>query len=903
MNKTVPDEFASRFERHAEELKTLYTELYGNDEQAFAYFTRVLEHFYLERNEDLRSIDRKREADPGWYKGHDMVGMMLYVDAFAGSLKGVREKLGYIEDCGVNYLHLMPLLESPEGRSDGGYAVSDFRTVEPELGTMEDLAGLTAECHRRGISGCLDFVMNHTSEDHEWAKRAKAGEKEFQDRYFFFDGWDVPNEYEKTVPEVFPATAPGNFSWCPEAGKVVMTTFHPYQWDLNFANPVVFNDMTANMLFLCNRGIDVIRLDAVPYIWKELGTTCRNLPQVHTLSRILHIVCDIVCPGTLLLGEVVMEPARVVPYFGSVENPECHMLYNVTTMATLWHTVATKDVRLLEHQLGQVFALPHEYTFLNYLRCHDDIGWGLDYDYLGQFGIMQVPHKKYLNDYLTGKWPGSPARGELYNDDPRLGDARLCGTTASLCGLEAARYERDDIKTEAALRLDVMLHACMFTLSGIPVLYSGDEIGAENNWAYHEDPLKAEDSRYLHRGAMNWEKAAGRKDPDSVEGRLFRALKKLETIRADRRVFDGEADTWIVPTGSDSVLGVGRYLRGEKLIALFNFSDREQTVSIDEDGNFTDLLTGRFRRKNGLTLKAGDFIWMLCDFNKIDKKKKNGKKAENKKKLIFLDIDGTLTTPGSNVPPESALEAIRAAQANGHLVFLCSGRNYAMLSPLLKYGFDGAVASGGGYVFSGDKVLYDCPMTAKQADLALSLFRQEKVFRTIEALDASYCDDGMAEFLGRMSGGNSELIRWRKAIENALDIRPISRYDGRPIYKIVFMCEDESQLAPVKEALEDDFEFLVQDMPASGCINGEMINRRFNKGTGVRLIAKTLGIDISDTIGFGDSMNDLEMIQTVGTSVCMDNGSPALKKISSLICPAVEEDGLMKGFEALGLLG
>ena len=249
----------------------------------------MLYEAYDARPEPLKVMDRDREADPGWYKGHGLVGMLMYVNAFAGTLNGVREKLPYIEECGVNYLHLMPLLESPVGRSDGGYAVSDFRKVQPELGTMEDLSALAADCHERGINLCLDFVMNHTSEDHQWARRARAGEKAYQDRYFFYDSWDIPNAYEQTVPQVFPTTAPGNFTWCPEAGKVVMTTFYPYQWDLNYANPVVLHDMTDNMLNLCNHGIDVIRLDAVPYIWKALGTNCRNLPQVHTLVRIMRM--------------------------------------------------------------------------------------------------------------------------------------------------------------------------------------------------------------------------------------------------------------------------------------------------------------------------------------------------------------------------------------------------------------------------------------------------------------------------------------------------------------------------------------------------------------------------------------------------------------------------------------
>ncbi len=608
--------FRTRFARHETELRQLFFKLYHNDEQAWSYFAGMLRRMWDARGEQLRALDAARESDPSWYKGHELVGMLMYVGPFAKTLNGVREKLDYIEDCGVNYLHLMPLLESPAGRSDGGYAVSDFRKVQPELGTMEDLSALADECHRRGISLCLDFVMNHTSEDHAWAKAARAGDRAMQERYFFFDDWELPYQYEIHVPQVFPTTAPGNFSWCEEAGKVVMTTFYPYQWDLNYANPAVFNDMTENMLYLCNRGVDIIRLDAVPYIWKELGTNCRNLPQVHDLVRMMRIVCEIVCPGTLLLGEVVMEPSKVVPYFGTVDKPECHLLYNVTTMASTWHTVATKDVRLLRHQLGQVFALPKEYGFLNYLRCHDDVGWGLDYAYLNRFGMEEVPHKKFLNDYLTGRWSGSPARGELYNDDPRLGDARLCGTTASLCGVESARREGNGYKLDWALRLDLTLHAYMFTLSGIPVLYSGDEIARENDYGYHGDPLKAADSRYLHRGDMDWEAAEKRHDPDTPEGRIFTGIRRLEELRADHCVFDGMADVWILDVRDDSVLGVGRYYQGEKLLGLFNFSEWEKTVSVNELGDYTDLLSGEAADKFRITLPSGGFRWLLCDFEK-----------------------------------------------------------------------------------------------------------------------------------------------------------------------------------------------------------------------------------------------------------------------------------------------
>ena len=606
-------EFQARYARHSDELKWLYCELYHGDMEAYDYFVGMLYRMYQARPEALRAIDRARLEKPGWYKGRELVGMQMYVSAFAGTLQGVREKLDYVQECGVDYLHLMPLLQSPAGRSDGGYAVSDFRAVEPALGTMEDLAALAEDCHGRGIAVCLDFVMNHTSEDHVWAKRARAGEKEYQDRYFFYDDWTIPNEFEKTVPQVFPQTAPGNFSWCEEAGKVVMTTFHSYQWDLNYANPVVFNDMTEDMLYLCNQGIDIIRLDATPYIWKVLGTSCRNLPQVHTLVRMMRMVCEIVCPGTLLLGEVVMEPSKVVPYFGTVEKPECHLLYNVTTMASTWHTVATKDVRLLRHQLEQVFALPGEYTFLNYLRCHDDIGWGLDYPFLSQFCMEEIPHKKFLNDWFTGKFPGSPARGELYNDDPALGDARACGTTASLCGVESARAAMDSAALQRALRLDISLHAYMFTLSGIPVIYSGDEIAGENDNNYRADPLKAEDSRWLHRGNFDWAAAARRADPGTPEGTVFAALRELETIRAKNRVFDSGAKVWVIDTGNDAVLGIGRYRDGEKLLAFFNFAEEQSTAWASEIGTYTNLRNGETQSAEAVTLAGGDFLWLLRD--------------------------------------------------------------------------------------------------------------------------------------------------------------------------------------------------------------------------------------------------------------------------------------------------
>lgn len=610
-SKTVKKtaEYTKRFDERYDELKWLYCELYNNNMEAFDWLCDSLYGYYQERNADLKKLDRSRVKNPDWYKQNDLLGMMMYTNAFAGTLKGVKEKLPYVKSCGVNYLHFMPLLESPKGRDDGGYAVADFRKVKPELGTMEDLENLTAECHRQGISCCLDFVMNHTSEDHEWARAARNGDPVARSRYFFYDDWFVPNIYEETVPEVFPTTAPGNFTWINDCNQVVMTTFYPYQWDLNYANPMVFNDMVGNMLYMANRGIDVIRLDAVPYIWKQIGTNCRNLPQVHTLVRMMRIISEIVCPGVLLLGEVVMEPSKVVPYFGTVDKPECHMLYNVTTMASTWNTIATKNVGLLKRQMDQVCALPKDYVFLNYLRCHDDIGWGLDYDWLAQFGIDEVAHKKFLNDYFTGKGYNSDSRGELYNDDPRLGDARLCGTTASLSGLEAGQYEANADKIEQAIACDLMLHGYLLAQSGIPVLYSGDEIGQTNDYTYKNDPDKCADSRYLHRGNFPWDKVEN-KDP--VAMKIFDALRHMEDIRASHDVFSCNANVYTIETGCASVLGIVREYAGHELRAFFNFSNMDQliwTMPEDQADIYTDLISGKTLRELGAVMSRYGCWW------------------------------------------------------------------------------------------------------------------------------------------------------------------------------------------------------------------------------------------------------------------------------------------------------
>ncbi|WP_251389255.1 alpha-amylase family protein [Mediterraneibacter agrestimuris] len=601
--------FAERLGKHHDELRWLYMELYNNGDM-FAELCSQMKQFYDKRNQQLKKLDKVREANENWYRDRRMLGMMLYIDCFADNLKGVEEKLSYIEKCNVNVLHLMPFLDSPKGRSDGGYAVADFRKIKPELGTMEDLARLAEKCHEKGISLCMDFVMNHTSEEHEWAKKAKDGDGEYMSRYYFYSDPTVPQKYEKTVPQVFPTTAPGNFTYLPDMNHYVMTTFYPYQWDLNYHNPRVFNEMMYNFLYLANQGIDIVRIDAVPYIWKTLGTSCRNLPQVHSLVRIMRIISEIVCPGIVLLGEVVMEPDKVAPYFGTVEKPECHMLYNVTTMATTWNTVATRDIRLLKKQINVVGGLPKEYTFLNYLRCHDDIGWGLDYETLKYWGMKEIPHKKYLNDYFCGKTEGSPSRGELYNDDPLTMDARFCGTTASMCGVESAGFEQNPEKMELAIRKILTLHACMLTQSGIPMLYSGDEIGQVNDYTYKQNPDKAADSRYLHRGPFRWNLTDNISAPDSVQGKLFAGLGALEKIRFAEAVFAAEADIYAKDYNDTSILWLVRKTDSQTLHAVFNYSDEEKTIWMPERRVYENLVSDKKQELETVTLRGWDFIWL-----------------------------------------------------------------------------------------------------------------------------------------------------------------------------------------------------------------------------------------------------------------------------------------------------
>lgn len=604
--------FDRRLAGYLDELKWLYTELYG-DTPYFQALLNSLRRFSAERKPALQALDLARESDPGWYRRSDMLGMMLYTEQFAGRLSGIEQRLPYLKELQIRYLHLMPLLKMPKDENDGGYAVSDFRQVDERIGSMEDLSHLADVCREQGMSLCLDFIVNHTSDEHEWAVRAKKGEPAFQERYMCYDTYAIPAEYEKTVPQVFPNTAPGNFIFCKEMGKYVLSSFNPYQWDLNYKNPTVFNAMAENLLYLANVGIEIFRIDAVPYIWKELGTTCRNLPQVHTIMRMLRIIAKVVCPAVIFKGEVVMAPREVAPYFGPVDKPECDILYNVTTMVCVWNTLATRDVTLLKWQMDTMDALPPEFTFVNYVRCHDDIGWGLEESSVAYLGFDPLEHKKFLYHFYTGDYPGSFARGELYNYDPVSQDARSCGTCASLCGIEAALNAGDETALETAIRRHLMIHAYITSLSGIPVIYSGDELAQLNDHTYTDDPVKAADSRFLHRGKLDWKRAEGRHDCTTVQGRVFCGLQKLIRLRAENPVFNAGAREHTLETGDKSVLAFRRNGGGQVLTAVYNFCEQPRTVTLPLEGGSHDLLTGQAYSGGFLTLDAYQALWLLHD--------------------------------------------------------------------------------------------------------------------------------------------------------------------------------------------------------------------------------------------------------------------------------------------------
>ena len=608
---TENQDYKRRMQKHERELHEKYMSLY-HDERSYEELLSSMRAFFGERSWELKELDRKREENPTWFREGNMLGMTMYPKLFAGGLRGLIEKLDYLSEQKITYLHLMPLLKMPHPFNDGVYAVEDFRTVDPEIGTNSELCELTAALRIRGISLCLDFVMNHTADTHEWAMRAKNGEQEYIECYQCYDTFEIPSEFEKTMPQVFPATAPGNFTWCEEMKKHVLTTFYPYQWDLNYRNPKVFNEMAGNILFLANLGVEVFRIDAVPYIWKELGTNCRNLPQVHTIVRIIRMILEIVCPGVILKGEVVMAPKELPAYFGTEEEPECHMLYGVSGMVNLWAALAARDTRLLKHQMDVIHSLPRNCYFVNYLRCHDDIGWGLDEEQERRLMIDPLLHKEYLYHFYEGTFPGSFARGELYNYDSVTRDARSCGTTASLCGIEKGGFEGDEAQVRQGIRRVLMMHAACMSLEGFMMLSSGDEIGQVNEYGYKQNPDIASDSRYLHRSPFKWENADLRKKEGTVQHAIWEGLRQMEQMRRELPCFGKDAYVTTWDTGRMPVFAIRRTTAEEELVCLANFSEEGQLACLPTlREEYVDIFTEEKLNLQSVCLAPYQYRWCI----------------------------------------------------------------------------------------------------------------------------------------------------------------------------------------------------------------------------------------------------------------------------------------------------
>ncbi|MBK8026024.1 MAG: amylosucrase [Chloroflexi bacterium] len=526
---------------------------------------------FIQRPPELRQIDAMREANPGWFNTNEMMGAVCYVDLFAGDLRGLRDRLPYLKEMGITYLHLMPLFAAPASNNDGGYAVSNFREVNPSLGTMDELRVLASEFREHGISIVLDFVFNHTSDEHEWARRALAGEKRYQAFYLMFDDRTLPDAYEPYLREIFPDQAPGSFTFRPEIRKWVWTTFNTFQWDLNYANPEVFQAMIGEMLFLANQGADVLRLDAVPFVWKEFGTNCENLPGVHWILQGIGALVRIAAPGLVFKSEAIVHPRDVHSY---ISPEKCQLSYNPILMSHLWDALATREVFMMRHAMQHRSALSDGCAWINYVRSHDDIGWGFADEDAAEVGINGAHHRFFLNQYYTGRFPGSFATGLPFNYNPRTQDMRISGTTASLAGLERALETGDLEAVDTSIKRILLIYGIVISIGGIPLIYLGDELATPNDYSFEDNPGKAQDSRWVHRPYFSETRYANRHNVDIPEGKVFQGLLRMIEIRKSNPDFAGGQNQFFDLQNKH----IFAYLRSGKILVLANFSEFGQTV-------------------------------------------------------------------------------------------------------------------------------------------------------------------------------------------------------------------------------------------------------------------------------------------------------------------------------------
>jgi len=573
------DIFDLRLARSAPDLWPMLEALYGQRAEYAAFSEALLKAMRKaskDRAPDLKRLDLKRDLEPDWFQRADMAGYVFYIDRFAGTLTKVLEKLDYLEELGITYVHFMPCLKPRPGDSDGGYSVMDYRAINPAYGTMADFEAVTAELRKRGISVCIDLVLNHTAKEHAWAKKAAKGDAAYQDYYLMFDTPDLPKRYEESLVEVFPDNAPGNFTHYPDFGKWVWTTFNEHQWDLNWANPQVFLEIAEIMLFLANRGVDVLRLDAVAFMWKRMGTRCQSEPEVHMLLQALRAVCRIACPAVLHLEEAIVAPAEMLPYLGrgKHDGKEGNLAYHNSLMVQFWSALATRDTRLMTHVMGTHFPdrLTNA-TYATYIRCHDDIGWAVTDEDAAALQLSGVAHRAFLSDYYDGTFPGSFARGALFQENPATGDKRISGTFASLAGLEKAVAEGDGAAADLAVQRILMGHALIAGFGGIPLIYMGDELALLNDYGYRDVPEHAHDSRWLHRPRMDWALAEGRHEADTPAARVWRGVRHVLARRRAVPALHGGVPVRIVACDAPQVFAFRREAPTGVVLGLFNFSE------------------------------------------------------------------------------------------------------------------------------------------------------------------------------------------------------------------------------------------------------------------------------------------------------------------------------------------
>ena len=620
--------FYTRLGANFYSIYSLFYILYGEREDFRAQAQRLVETMarrYMLRRDEFREKDLEREKDHNWFLSQKWIGMALYADGFAGDLENLKSKARYFQDLGVNMVHVMPIMKCPAGQSDGGYAVSDFREVDGRFGSMDDLDRLSNELRKHDILLTLDVVVNHTSDEHEWAKKAVAGEQKYQDYYYTFPNREIPDMFEETMPEIFPDTAPGNFTWIEGMDKWVMTVFKNYQWDLNYSNPAVFIEMMDVILYWANHGADILRLDAVAFLWKKIGSTCQNEREAHLILQLMKDCCQVTAPGVLFIAEAIVAPVEVAKYFGedAINAKECEIAYNATYMALLWDAVATKNALLLNQGIKSLPDKLDRATWLNYIRCHDDIGLGFDDDDIRVAGYEPVAHRRFLIDYFTGEWDGSAARGKPFGHNAKTGDARISGSLASLAGLEVALENGDPGEIDDAIKITILLHGMIMSFGGIPLLYYGDEIGTTNDYRYIQDERKSGDTRWMHRPTFDWDKAELRNRPNTVENRIFQALKKMIAVRKEVPAFADFNNRELRDTGNPHLFAFCRVdpqHLSDRVLVVGNFDPHPQHMELDnirdaglmQQSQIVDLYSGESPAmfNNSLVIPAYRFYWL-----------------------------------------------------------------------------------------------------------------------------------------------------------------------------------------------------------------------------------------------------------------------------------------------------